>query len=358
LLELYGENITNSIKQIIAEKRDININNSEALSILTTPLEHSQINKERIDLIKIALDAIKNENESKISLIKQHQQHHKKYSWMGYMFIGPPLNEEHFSKRLDEYLKSRDNIIEDLKKLISKDRLKEKQEQLIRDLNFNDKEKQQIQVAKEILYMKVLRKDSMVNGWYSADSLISEIAKRLNISKRLVGFFMDYEINDVLLKSNIPDLKQRFDLSLIDFQDGNEKIILGNNSLLLEKERVTEKSIVSVNEIKGTCAYKGNVRGIVKIVNSREDINKVAKGDILVSYATNPDLVLAMEKAAAFVTDRGGLTCHAAIVAREMEKPCLIGTEIATKVLKDGDLVEVDASNELLRVIQRKQQPF
>ncbi|PIY96842.1 MAG: hypothetical protein COY66_02870, partial [Candidatus Kerfeldbacteria bacterium CG_4_10_14_0_8_um_filter_42_10] len=59
---------------------------------------------------------------------------------------------------------------------------------------------------------------------------------------------------------------------------------------------------------------------------------------------TNPSLVPAMKKAAAIVTDTGGLTCHAAIVARELNTPCVIGTNIATRVLKDGDLVEVDAT--------------
>ena len=59
----------------------------------------------------------------------------------------------------------------------------------------------------------------------------------------------------------------------------------------------------------------------------------------------------AMEKAAAFVTDEGGITCHAAIIAREMKKPCIIGTKNATKVLKDGDIVEVDANTGIVKII-------
>jgi pyruvate,water dikinase len=52
------------------------------------------------------------------------------------------------------------------------------------------------------------------------------------------------------------------------------------------------------------------------------------------------------------VTDEGGVTCHAAIVAREMKKPCIIGTKIATKVLKDGDLVEVDANKGVVKILK------
>ena len=58
-----------------------------------------------------------------------------------------------------------------------------------------------------------------------------------------------------------------------------------------------------------------------------------------------PRYIMAMKKAAAFVTDEGGISCHAAIISREMNKPCVIGTKIATQVLKDGDMVEVDATN-------------
>jgi pyruvate,water dikinase len=61
-----------------------------------------------------------------------------------------------------------------------------------------------------------------------------------------------------------------------------------------------------------------------------------------------------MEKAAGFVTDEGGITCHAAIIAREMKKPCVIATKFATRVLKDGDLVEVDADNGVVRILEKK----
>ena len=98
-------------------------------------------------------------------------------------------------------------------------------------------------------------------------------------------------------------------------------------------------------------AYKGKVRGKVKIVYTTKDISKVQKEDILVTVMTFPHFIAAMEKAAAFVTDEGGILCHAAIVAREMKKPCIIGTKIATKILKDGDLVEVDAEKGIVKKI-------
>jgi len=87
------------------------------------------------------------------------------------------------------------------------------------------------------------------------------------------------------------------------------------------------------------------VRGFVKVINTVSDMYKMDHKNVLVSVQTNPELVPVMKKAAAIVTDLGGITCHAAIVSRELGVPCVIGTRIATKVLHDGDLVEVDATN-------------
>jgi len=94
-------------------------------------------------------------------------------------------------------------------------------------------------------------------------------------------------------------------------------------------------------------------KGIVRIVNEVKDMGKMKKGDILVSIATQPNLIPAMKKAAAFVTEQGGVTSHAAIVAREMNIPCVIGTKIVTKVFKDGDEVEVDATKGLVKIIKK-----
>ncbi len=84
---------------------------------------------------------------------------------------------------------------------------------------------------------------------------------------------------------------------------------------------------------------------------AKEDMAKLQQGDVLVSVATNPALLPAMKKASAIVTNMGGLTCHAAIVSRELGIPCVIGTKIATKWLKDGDKIEVDANTGIVRKV-------
>src|SRR6185369_9008788 len=105
----------------------------------------------------------------------------------------------------------------------------------------------------------------------------------------------------------------------------------------------------NINEFSGQTAQPGFARGMVKIIFRAKDIPKMNKGDILVSIATDPDVVPAMKKAGAIVTEQGGITSHAAIVSRELGIPCVIGTKIATKIFKDGDMVEVDANKGIIK---------
>ncbi len=97
--------------------------------------------------------------------------------------------------------------------------------------------------------------------------------------------------------------------------------------------------------ISGISASPGHGTGPVRIVRSREDVVKIEKGDVLVAEMTNPDYVAAMEKSIAIVTDSGGSTSHAAIVGREMGIPVIVGTEHATEVLQEGQIITVDATN-------------
>lgn len=114
---------------------------------------------------------------------------------------------------------------------------------------------------------------------------------------------------------------------------------------------VEEKINKQLKQLKGNVACQGFAKGYVRRLMGHRQIHLLKDGEILVSPMTIPDFLPAMKKAAAFVTDEGGVLCHAAIVAREMKKPCIVGTKFATKVLKDGDLVEVDANLGLVKIL-------
>ncbi len=96
--------------------------------------------------------------------------------------------------------------------------------------------------------------------------------------------------------------------------------------------------------VTGSAASPGMATGLAKVILNASEINKVLAGDVLVAEMTTPDFVPAMKRAAAIVTDRGGRTCHAAIVSRELGLPCVVGTGDATTVLEPGSIVTVDGS--------------
>ena len=132
----------------------------------------------------------------------------------------------------------------------------------------------------------------------------------------------------------------------------NDQEIEEYKSILLAKEDVSE-----VLELKGLTAQKGKARGVVKIINNKNDVDGFEDGMVLVSYETTPDFAQIMKKSSAIVTNFGGLTSHAAIVAREFKVPCIVGTKLATEILKDGDEVEVDADNGIVRILNSKPKP-
>ncbi|ACV24606.1 phosphoenolpyruvate synthase [Methanocaldococcus fervens] len=109
-----------------------------------------------------------------------------------------------------------------------------------------------------------------------------------------------------------------------------------------KEKKAKEEEIEAKILLKGIGASPGIASGTVKVIMDISEIDKVEEGDILVTKMTTPDMVPAMKKAAAIVTDEGGLTCHAAIVSRELGTPCVVGTKKATEILKDGMVVTVD----------------
>jgi len=135
----------------------------------------------------------------------------------------------------------------------------------------------------------------------------------------------------------------------------------GNNQLLVGKNRVDIEKIFKIKfrikkfdsaVLQGNVAQMGIARGFVRRVMGHKQIGELKEGEILVSSMTIPDFLPAMKKAAAIVTNEGGVLCHAAILARELKIPCITGTRFATHILRDGDYVEVDAINGIVKFLK------
>ena len=191
------------------------------------------------------------------------------------------------------------------------------------------------EISQELVYFRTLRTDILYEFMWLARPILKEVAEQFGIS---FSELRNYSIHDLLAGK-----PRAYPKSVCGISYGRE--------FALFDEPIVSVNFAQAKELKGTIAFKGVVRGTVKIVKIAHEIDKVREGDILVAPTTAPSFIIGMHRAAAFVTDEGGITSHAAIVAREMRKPCIIGTKIATKVFKDGDEVEVDAEHGIVKKV-------
>ncbi len=175
-----------------------------------------------------------------------------------------------------------------------------------------------------------------------------------------VEIWLDEKLTDAKVKNII---KTRKDNGFIYLNLRNDKREIVDNpteiskiqKYFLELDKETKKSN-NKNEVFGQVAYNSNtiVKGKVVIIKDKSELRnkgRLIDHKILVAIQTTPHYIQYLKKAKAIITDEGGLTCHAAIVAREIKKPCIVGTKIATQVLKDGDLVEMDAEKGVVKKI-------
>lgn len=171
-----------------------------------------------------------------------------------------------------------------------------------------------------------------------------------------VSSLVDVLLIEEIINNNIPGKKELRNRKDRYFFTDNQLFVDLSKSDIEKKYSMHFEDIrlpTETKQIKGQSASLGNeVIGTVKIVLTWESLSKVKAGDILVSTMTQPDFVPAMRRAAAIVTDEGGTLCHAAIVSRELNKPCIVATKIATKILKDGDIVEVDANSGIIKILK------
>lgn len=286
--------------------------------------------------------------------------HSLKYGWVYYAYMGPIFDENKFLQFIQDYLNNKVNPNKKIKEIAKRKKdLKILKKKYVRNLKPDKFNLMIIKLAGKLVWAKPRRKDYQSKSYYHIEKLLLEIAKRLSVS-----------INEVrsapfdILKMGLSGKK--IDLKIINSiyvchcclpkTNGDVEIIYGKKAerfyLSNIKKNVVESKEADKSGLKGNCACVGSAKGVVRIINTPSDMAKMEKGDILVSTATTPSIVSAMKKAAAIITDEGGLTCHAAIVSRELNIPCVVGVKIATSVLKDGDMVEVNADKGIVKIIK------
>jgi len=300
---------------------------------LATPTTMSHIKQEEHDLLELA--AKENRTEEDLT------NHLHTYFWIG-------TNYDHFSPLSIEELTQRINDIENPQKQLNTleadwKRTQKAQEQLKQTHPFSEREQ---------IIAKLIR----LGTWWQDERKRNNLMGNVIIGKFFKAIEHHYGLSESLLRMSTPDELLTFlDTGTINKKELEDRqhyatFFIDSQTCLFDTTKdiyeqlntldVPEKGL---QEVKGLTASPGTATGTARVIINIKEASIFNKGDILIASMTRPEFTPFMKKAGAIVTDEGGITCHAAIISRELGIPCIIGTKIATQVFKEGEKVKVDA---------------
>ena len=342
---------------------------SKYYALLSSSEKMSEVQKEELAKLELLINLgkilkVKPErlNVDRISGNKRAEGllkvHLKKFGWLTYAYMGPAMTEKYLTRSLKDSLKRGDVSGQRRELLGHYLNIKKEKEELIKELGLPSNLIYLFKISSDLMFIKDYRKGIYQKSYLAMDKILGELAGRMGISLKEIKNLSFEEVKEAFLKNKKKFFKEkariRAQKCCYSVKNGKIKIFEGElcEEMIKKMLPAERKSGEFKNELKGLVAYGGKAKGKVKIVLTLRDVIKVKEGDILVSSSTNPDLIMAMRRAGAIITDMGGIISHAAIVSRELKKPCVVGTKIATHVLKDGDMVEVDADEGLIKVLK------
>jgi phosphohistidine swiveling domain-containing protein len=341
------------LEMYLAEKTNDKKKAIEYLNILTATPKDSYVATEGKELLELGVKVEKGGDLQ--ALIDEHT---KKFCWtsIGY-YDEQPNTREHF---LEEYncIKGMPGSFSDkLQKLKDmNNKIRSSREAVLSELSPEPDVRNLADMLSEMTYIKDYAREALSISIYSSRKIFAEIGRRIGEKESFVKMMTPEEINFALHGGQYDRLEigDRIDhyVLVYDWEKEDPMVYTGEKGRVMDLSFKFEKT--EVNEVQGSVASLGHAIGKAKIILSQADFSKFEQGDILISPMTTPDFVPLMKKAAAIVTDEGGITCHAAIVSRELGVPCIIGTQIASKVFKDGELVEVKANHGVVRRVMKE----
>lgn len=346
LLEMGNSFITvylrNHLRTSFGQKKAI-----EIFQILSTPRYNSITERQDEDFVKLC--KLANRRIAVTSVKKSLLAHWKKYQWMTYGWTGPAIPSSTFEQNFNEAAAHPSVVRELERKIGEKARAVTAQPAILKTLP--PIVARAAEVLRRILECKARRTDAHSLTYFLADPLLQEIGRRLGLSLNQLRAIDPPRVRSLFKKSDTAQINKEIKFVVYWFEKGKGIKIYTNGQAekIMAMVRKGLPKVKDAKELTGEMAFPGKVRGKVKIIERAKEIDKFRKGEILVTAMTDPGFMPAMKLAAAVVTNSGGITCHAAIISRELRVPCVIGTKIATKVFRDGDRVEVDASRGIVR---------
>ncbi len=322
------------------------------LEILSAPIKYSFFQEEELDLLKVI-----NQKE-----LKEHAQN---FHWILNSYGGNRiLDEKFFKEKLKELTESnpltrlrtgRTEKIKEIENIIKNN--KTRKEDLIKKLKLD---KDLVLVSNQLsqsIWWQDFRKGYIWRMQYFWDLFLAETSKRSGWKFSSLQWCFFDELLSIVSGKKLSEVKIKSrsnNFAIYTEDEKKRREIYGKENIKKLLNTYDKLDIKNIKEIKGLLVSKGNssfVKGRVMITKDPfRDVKKFKKGDILVTGMTSPEYIVVMRKVKAIITDHGGMTCHAAIVSRELGIPCLVDTKVATKVLKNGDEIEIDINKGLIKI--------
>ena len=306
-------------------------------------------------------------NEAGLNKDSVIETHVEKYKYLSASAQSKPWDKNHFDKVFEEESKKTvEEVMQEIKEIGDKEsRIKNKKLEVVKQYDLPENLIHNIEILSEL---GSLRLEAHLRGWqffqYFGPVLVEKTAELLSLEKEDVyNLKFDEFVSLLEGKLTITDeykLRRGGNILVITTPENGEETYFGDDAKNKYETDIREE-ILHVSEFYGqTVNGKGKLVGEVFVFRwGAEDIEKriyeFPEGKILVAGQTLPLFIPALRKAIAIVTNEGGVLCHAAIVSRELNKPAIIGTKIATELLKDGDIIEMDLDNQKITIVKSDQ---
>lgn len=322
---------------------------TEIFSIATAPVHQSFINGAEMELLRLAARP-----QVTAALLRKHQ---RRFFWVNNnYFSAHVLDTGHFVREINIWRRSGADLRAKQRQLYATpQRNARAKTALLRRYRLSPLLRTLLKVSEDFTRWQDERKKATYQNIHLGNEILGEMARRRQEPRALTKFLVPPEVPGWFLQGTptVADLRQRERGCAVVVRRSGYAILVGRAVEQLRSLMFPPRDRDLVGDLRGLSASVGRAVGTVRVIGSVNEIAKVKLGDILVAVMTRPDYIAGIKKAAAIVTNEGGITCHAAIVSRELGIPCVIGTKIATEVFKDGDRVEVNANHGVVRIMKR-----
>ncbi|MFC1801208.1 PEP-utilizing enzyme [Nanoarchaeota archaeon] len=352
-LEIAKERLEKLLEKNLGKKEAV-----QAFITLTTPTEIDLIKEEEISAIELSF---------KNNLMeKDFLDHGEKFPWLFFNTYDKSVIIEFLRKKFSDWQEipkqKRQKQLGELNQGL------EEHQKKYQNILAQIKDKEEVERLSKIFGSLAIDRLKLKKWWGGAEYLFlnffKEISNRLDIAVK--DLFMTYRFEEMMnfLENgktlSKDEMTQREETYAFYLKEGILKFDSGQKAYGQYYDLIGKytKKHKSVNTIFGTPASVGKVKGRARIIKVEDlerlldDVKHFQKGDIMITTMTQPTMVMLARRAAAIVTNEGGITSHASILAREFNIPCIVGTKIATEVIKDGDMIEVDADKGVVKIIK------